>query len=322
MGFCRGCGSRLPDGVKFCENCGTRVDTGMEIKKKVVQPTDYVEDDFDYDYDIDDEDYVMKKMVTGPYERHSVMSKPVPNKFGKFWGIGLLILAIIDFMSDPPIVTILLSLFIISGAIFCFIKKYKLRFFTIMALILAVICLLCGIGQGRKYGMFKIPKDNDYVAATEIQETDIMVDKDYYSDDMDELNVTNESDFSEDTDINEQAEEQIEGQSANETETEITDEEVDVSTESESTGGVNPDLKAFLDSYEDFMDEYVEFMKKYQSNPNNALSMMGDYMKILSKYEEFAKTADSYDQDEMSKEDLAYYIEAMARIEKKMLEAL
>ena len=63
-------------------------------------------------------------------------------------------------------------------------------------------------------------------------------------------------------------------------------------------------------------------MKKYSQNPENALTMIGDYYDIIEKYEEFARKADQYNQDEMSKEDLAYYLDAMNRIEKKYLEIL
>lgn len=92
------------------------------------------------------------------------------------------------------------------------------------------------------------------------------------------------------------------------------------SSGSSSSSTVDPDLKKFLDSYEDFMDDYVAFMKKYTSDPNNALSMMGDYMEMLQKYEEFAEKADRYNPDTMSAADAAYYLEVMTRIEKKMLE--
>lgn len=92
-------------------------------------------------------------------------------------------------------------------------------------------------------------------------------------------------------------------------------------TNSSSTG-VTPELKEFLDSYEAFMREYVDFMKKYSSNPANAISMLKDYTDILAKMEDFSKKADVYDQDEMSKEDLEYYLDAMSRIQKMYLEVL
>ena len=91
-------------------------------------------------------------------------------------------------------------------------------------------------------------------------------------------------------------------------------------SQSDNSGAVDPELKAFLDGYEDFMDEYVDFMKKYSDDPGNAMSMMGEYMEMLQKYEEFAAKAEKYDTDTMSPADAAYYLEVMTRIEKKMLE--
>lgn len=87
-----------------------------------------------------------------------------------------------------------------------------------------------------------------------------------------------------------------------------------------SSSRVDPDLKKFLDSYEDFVDDYIAFMKKYQSNPQNALSMMNDYMDMLAKYNDFASKAAQYNTNTMSQADATYYLEVMARIEKKLLD--
>ena len=89
---------------------------------------------------------------------------------------------------------------------------------------------------------------------------------------------------------------------------------------SSTIDGVDPDLKAFLDSYEDFVDEYVDFMKKYLENPNNALSMLGDYTKIMTKYEDFAAKIEKYDEKQMSTADAKYYLDVVNKCNKKMLE--
>ena len=86
-----------------------------------------------------------------------------------------------------------------------------------------------------------------------------------------------------------------------------------------NSGSVDPNLKAFLDSYESFMDDYVSFMKKYTSDPTNALSMMNEYLEMLEKYEDFAAKADRYDTDKMSPADLDYYLEVMNRVNQKLL---
>lgn len=109
------------------------------------------------------------------------------------------------------------------------------------------------------------------------------------------------------------------GSSVTDTPTVAKDEDVD-----SGASGVNPELKAFLDEYEAFMREYVDFMKKYLSDPGNVLSMLNDYTKMVERIEEFSEKADEYDasKDDMSKEDLAYYIDTIARIEKMYLEVL
>ena len=85
--------------------------------------------------------------------------------------------------------------------------------------------------------------------------------------------------------------------------------------------GVDPELKAFLDSYEDFVDEYIEFMQKYTANPTD-LSLLAGYADFMQKYADFAEKVDDYDTKDMSAADSAYYIEVTARCSQKMLKAL
>lgn len=85
--------------------------------------------------------------------------------------------------------------------------------------------------------------------------------------------------------------------------------------------GVDPDLKAYLDSYEAFVDEYVEFMQKYYKNPSD-LSLLSEYGDMLKKMNDFSEKIDKYDKDEMSKEDYDYYIDVTMRCTTKMLKAI
>ena len=87
-----------------------------------------------------------------------------------------------------------------------------------------------------------------------------------------------------------------------------------------SEDAVDPDLKAFLDSYEEFMDEYVDFMKKYTADPANMVSMMTEYAEIMGKYAEFSEAIEKYDTETMSTADAKYYIDVTARVSKKLLE--
>ncbi len=85
------------------------------------------------------------------------------------------------------------------------------------------------------------------------------------------------------------------------------------------SSGVTPELKEFLDSYEAFMNEYCEFMENYDASD---LSQLAKYMELMGKYTEFAQKADAYDENEMSDEDLKYYIDVTSRVEKRLIEAM
>lgn len=87
------------------------------------------------------------------------------------------------------------------------------------------------------------------------------------------------------------------------------------STETSSSG--SSDLRQFTDDYEAFMNSYCDFMEKYNSSSNTA-SMMVDYAKMMQDYAEWAAKADSYDFDDASADDLAYYTAANARITERL----
>ena len=97
-------------------------------------------------------------------------------------------------------------------------------------------------------------------------------------------------------------------------------EEPEINEQASAVDGVDPELKAFLDSYEEFMDEYIAFMKKYTEDPGNAVSMLTEYATIMEKYGDFAEKIEQYDEKEMSTEDAKYYLEVTTRVTQKMLE--
>lgn len=92
------------------------------------------------------------------------------------------------------------------------------------------------------------------------------------------------------------------------------------SSDSGSADGVDPDLKAYLDSYEAFMDEYVDFMKSYLNDPTNVVAMLDEYTDITKRMEEFEKQNDAYESSDMSAADLEYFLDVTTRCTKKMLE--
>lgn len=89
-----------------------------------------------------------------------------------------------------------------------------------------------------------------------------------------------------------------------------------------SQNEIRPEVKEFLDAYEACMDEYVAFMQKYMnSDPASSVSMLGDYYSILARYTEFAEKIDAFDESELSKAELAYYLEVTGRVSQKLLSA-
>lgn len=81
--------------------------------------------------------------------------------------------------------------------------------------------------------------------------------------------------------------------------------------------GVNADLKEFLDSYEDFMTEYCDFMSTYDDN--NPLALV-EYGKLVAEYADFVEKCDAYEEEEMSDEDLKYYLEVTNRVNLKLID--
>lgn len=282
MAYCRNCGNEIPEEVKFCTNCGSAVDSfANEVRGN------------EFDRMNQNDDVISKKNSKRKVKREETGFE----KFSKFFGVILLFIAIVDYNSDPPILTILLSLAIIVGAIFCLSQKYRLKGFTIIALVLAVFCLFAGISQGKKLGFLKTPTDKEYAEAGYVVE-----DKDDAPEiqiDTTNNNVGNSNDVSSDEKKPEEAKETKPAQTAD---------------------GVDPELKAFLDSYEEFMDEYILFMKKYMDDPGNAVTMLGEYASIMEKYGEFAEAVEKYDEKEMSTADAKYYLEVTNRINQKMLD--
>ncbi len=367
MAFCTNCGKEITEGTKFCPNCGAQVGSGV-TPDRVVETQNARQQDMGAATNQQDMEaagtqlnmYAAQPQVHEPQSPY-VPTQPMPqengsglDKFGKFYGIVLLVLAIVDFNSDPPIVTILLSVLIIAGAVFCLRKKYKLKGFTIIALILAAVCLFSGIGQAGKYGLFTTPKEYEYSsgsgkdgdAASGTEDKETVAESSTETKDTKETAAPAKEDSSKEATAKETAEDPAAAKETAEDAATAKDEtkkdetkkdepakdqpaddsssnseKAEKAEKSETTNGVDPDLKAFLDSYEDYIDEYVDFMKKYNSDPNNMISMLGEYGDMMQKYSDFAEKLDQYDSDNMSAADYKYYIEVTTRCTQKMLEA-
>lgn len=206
------------------------------------------------------------------------------------WTIAvlLMILAVVDYYSDPPFITILLSAGIIAATVLIFVFHLKGKIVSVLAAILAAYCLFCGFEQAAKFGIFVIPTHQDYVDAGYSQSSS---------------RVSDDSSSSQSSSSH--------SSSASSTSSS--------SSGSSTSGKVDPNLKAFLDGYESFMNDYVDFMKKYTSGSADTMSMMNDYLTMVQKYTDYCSKLESYDTNSMSDADLAYYLEVTERVERKLL---
>ncbi len=313
MGFCSNCGNELQDGANFCPKCGATVIGNVRSNDEMSSDSKNEPETMIQSKD--------EKQLDGI------------DKYGRFLGIMLFVMAIICCFTDPAVVTIILALLIIAGSIFGLAKKYRLKGFSIAALVLSAICLLAGLGQAKKEGLFTIPgKDNESVT---VAENNRITSSDETTKGISKKTQTESSSgpktslfagpkSAKNKDDTKEAEERKQSESSeNVKPTEAMPEEKPTETpqeEKKTETGVDPDLKAFLDSYEAFVDEYVDFMKKYSSDPSNSLSMISEYSEIMNKYADFADKIDKYNSKEMSTEDAKYYLEVTTRCSQKMLD--
>lgn len=81
----------------------------------------------------------------------------------------------------------------------------------------------------------------------------------------------------------------------------------------EVTDGIRPEFKEAMDSYEAFYTEYCEFMKSYSENPTD-LTLLTQYTEMLAKTEEMNEAFEAWDEDDLSSEELKYYLEVNNRV--------
>ena len=99
---------------------------------------------------------------------------------------------------------------------------------------------------------------------------------------------------------------------------------VKVLTESESTesteqgGGLRPEFKETMDSYEAFMTEYAGYLKKLKGEYDEAF--MAEYSECISGYNDTLNKLQEIDVNTLSPEEKAYYDEVMIRVNQKLAE--
>ena len=253
----------------------------------------------------------MPKQTQTPYSSPgttAMLSMELIDKYGQYIGIGLLVVAFLAVSSAPSFISFVIAVASIVGAAICLKRKYKLFGFNIAAIVIAAICIVINVADVGGDIMWELSdaKDelDDYVSESSSEErsTTSSYDTDdgwgsgYDDEDSEQTNDEYDTYGNDSYDSDEEK------------------------NEVSNSGMVDPDLKAFLDEYEIFMDKYIEFMKSY-NNSTDVASMMTQYTEIVGEYYKYMEALDKYDTDTMSAADAAYYLEVVARVEKKLLQA-
>ena len=87
----------------------------------------------------------------------------------------------------------------------------------------------------------------------------------------------------------------------------------------EVTDGIRPGFKEAMDAYEAFYDEYCSFMEQYMENPTD-MNLLFKYTEMLTKLNEMDESFKSWDQSEMTNEELKYYLDVNNRVMQKLLD--
>lgn len=105
--------------------------------------------------------------------------------------------------------------------------------------------------------------------------------------------------------------------------------EVDAATErSENTAdtnaalnGIRPEFKEAMDAYEAFYDEYCDILQKYYNNPSD-MALLVEYSNLMAKAVEMDEAFTKWESEDMSNEELKYYLEVNNRVMQKMVDIM
>lgn len=89
--------------------------------------------------------------------------------------------------------------------------------------------------------------------------------------------------------------------------------------EASRENGIRPEFKEAMDAYEEFYGEYCDLMKRYEDDPTD-LTVLMKYLEMLTKAEEMTEKFEAWDEDDMSNEELLYYMEVNSRVVAMLLE--
>lgn len=84
-----------------------------------------------------------------------------------------------------------------------------------------------------------------------------------------------------------------------------------------AVAGIRPEFKEAMDSYKAMVDAYCEFMKSYDSSN---VEMVAKYTKLNAQYVNAMSKLDAIDEQELSDEEDAYYLQTMSEINQELIE--
>ncbi len=292
MAFCSRCGREIPQGVKFCPDCGAPVAPAGNVPERGNAPA--------------------AGGVSGAGNVPAAGEGNSGKRLGPLMGIIAMILGIASLLNHVTVISVGLSIAAIVMGIHCLTKKARLRGFAIAAIVFAVLNFLT-------YAMWHDVQSAGAAAGTQQVVTGASAGTQKTAGETVPGGKKASSETGQKPQLPEKKQEQKEEPAAEKKEEKQEEKQAEKQTEKQT--GVDPELKAFLDEYEDFVDEYVAFMKKYNANPTD-MSLLASYASIMQEYADFAEKVDAYDSDSMSNADAAYYIEVTSRCSQKMLRAM
>ena len=81
--------------------------------------------------------------------------------------------------------------------------------------------------------------------------------------------------------------------------------------------GIRPEFQEAMDAYESFFAEYCELLTQYKENPTD-LELLTQYSEMSVKVVEMEEAFSKWENEELSNEELGYYLEVSGRVMQKL----
>ena len=85
--------------------------------------------------------------------------------------------------------------------------------------------------------------------------------------------------------------------------------------------GIRSDFKEAMDAYEEFYAEYCEFLTKYSENPTD-FTLIAKYGELLLKAEQMDAAFEKWESEDLTDEELKYYLDVQNRVMKMLVDVM